>query len=1117
MLPYDSLTLKKYFNHRTFSRGQHYQKQKRVKALTINSEKNIITARVIGSDDDPYTVEIELISNKNNQTEFHGDCSCPVGYNCKHTVATLLEALSQNFSLQKQVNFSALSIPQTNRAVLSWLTQIKQTCAASPIVAKKTDESYQVLYVLKIQKRGDYLTTYVECCLVRKLKKGGYGKSQRLNLTSYARQRYVTKEAQDILIALEIARKRRDNTFYYYSSEAQFELQNEEDSVLLEKIIATGHCYWQNTSTAALTLGEKKSARLNWTIDEEGLQHVVCYVDDKPMAVLPLSIPWYVDDVEMRCGFLATTVQPTLFRALLSAPPITVNDLAVTREHLQKLNNLADIPLPHTFADAQVKQIKPTPRLRLFTAQIDYDFRYYRTDYPSEAALAELSFHYSEAQVLWYENKNPLHRWQNSQLVTYLRNAAAENNALAELSKRRLVIVQDILNNSKNSYNQCFLLTSQHMDPITFSTDHIPALKQLGWQVEFAADYPYCVLNIDDAPWYSQIDEGTGFAWFDLELGIEVEGERINLLPLLHQLLNPNIDTKSHANTFGNPNKPTECYLVPLKDGRLVRIPHERVQTILQILTELYDQDPLTDQAKLRLSRSQVGRLTELDDHISLRWLGGEKLRQLAVKLKDFSGIATVPVPNSFKADLRPYQQTGFNWLQFLREYELAGILADDMGLGKTIQALAHIAMEKVSGRMDKPCLVIGPTSLMFNWHMEAQRFTPDLKVLILQGQLRKKFFPEIHNYDIILTTYPLLPRDQEFLLKQQFYLLILDEAQAIKNPRNQAAEIVQQISAQYRLCLTGTPIENHLGELWSLFHFLLPGFLGDMKQFQRLYRMPIERQQNQERRTKLTQRIAPFILRRTKDQILKELPPKIETLHYVELQGEVRDLYETIRISMQEKLSQQIAKMGFARSHIMILDALLKLRQICCDHRLLKKEIAKNIKQKSAKLVLLMDLLRELLQEGRKVLLFSQFTEMLVLIEQELIAEKMDYLILTGQTQDRATPVQQFQQGKANLFLISLKAGGTGLNLTAADTVIHYDPWWNPAVENQATDRAHRIGQEKTVFVYKLVAKDTVEEKILALQQHKKALVEKILSEKFTERTQFTQAELENLFAPLE
>jgi SNF2 family DNA or RNA helicase len=344
----------------------------------------------------------------------------------------------------------------------------------------------------------------------------------------------------------------------------------------------------------------------------------------------------------------------------------------------------------------------------------------------------------------------------------------------------------------------------------------------------------------------------------------------------------------------------------------------------------------------------------------------------------------------------------------------------------------------------------------------------------------------------------------------------VLDEAQNIKNANTHAAQTVGDIPARHRLCLSGTPMENHLGELWSLFHFLMPGFLGSQKRFGVLFRNPIERQGNSEKMDQLRKRITPFMLRRTKDVVASELPPKIETLMPVPLQGKQADLYETIRLGMEKTVRDALNAQGLAKSQITILDALLKLRQVCCDPRLLKLGAASQVQQ-SAKLEQLLDMLPEMVAEGRKILLFSQFTQMLGLIEQELPRLGIPWVKLTGQSKNRDAIIDRFTSGEVPLFLISLKAGGVGLNLPQADTVIHYDPWWNPAVENQATDRAHRIGQTQNVWVLKLVAQGTIEERMLALQERKAQLAQDMYSGAVQRKEPlFGESDLNELFKPL-
>jgi len=472
-------------------------------------------------------------------------------------------------------------------------------------------------------------------------------------------------------------------------------------------------------------------------------------------------------------------------------------------------------------------------------------------------------------------------------------------------------------------------------------------------------------------------------------------------------------------------------------------------------------------------------------------------------------------VPEALQAELRPYQREGLRWLNALAEAEVGGVLADDMGLGKTLQLIAHLLSLKESGSLTSPALIVVPTSLIPNWIAESARFAPSLSLLALHGPQRAEGFAQLGTFDIVLTSYALLPRDVAALKKQPFALVVLDEAQQVKNPRTQARRALLALQAPRCLCLTGTPLENHLGELWSQIDLAVPGLLGDEGAFRRHYRGPIEKQHDLEVQERLNRRIAPFILRRTKGQVASELPAKTEITRRVVFEGRQRDLYESLRLSLSEELRDVIAQRGIAHSGIVVLDALLKLRQVCCDPRLVKLEAARGVRE-SAKFELLMDMLPNLLAEGRRVLLFSQFTEMLKLIAHELDRRRISYVTLTGETRDRAEPVQRFQAGEVPLFLLSLKAGGVGLNLTAADTVIHYDPWWNPAAEAQASDRAHRIGQDKPVFVFRLITANTVEERIEELKARKAELAHAVLEGGGSrEKLSFDQSDLDALLAP--
>lgn len=485
-----------------------------------------------------------------------------------------------------------------------------------------------------------------------------------------------------------------------------------------------------------------------------------------------------------------------------------------------------------------------------------------------------------------------------------------------------------------------------------------------------------------------------------------------------------------------------------------------------------------------------INELKNLDVELVL----SEAFENFWKQMSTFSTSEDLKLPEGVNAEFREYQTKGFGWLWFMYKYGLNGILADDMGLGKTLQALAVIQKAKEEdGPM--PTLVICPTTVVFNWESEIQKFAPTLTTLKLSGTERKQFFKHIPEFDVVITSYALVRRDIEKLKDINFRYIILDESQNIKNAMSQTAQAVKKLNATHKLALSGTPIENKLEELWSVFDFLMPGFLFSMADFNSRYVNPIMERQDKTVEKRLKLQIYPFILRRMKRDVAKDLPDKVENIAYCELTDEQRDFYLQVLDSTKEELFKSIEQNGLEKSRLSIFSALLRLRQICCHPRLYDKENVKNIIS-SGKFEKLKVMLEEIISEGHRVLLFSQFVDMLDIVKAWLEREGIEYEYLTGKTKDRQGAVERFNSSnKIPIFLISLKAGGTGLNLTGADYVIHYDPWWNPAVEDQATDRAYRIGQTKKVFVYRLITKNTVEEKIQKLKTIKRNLVDSVIS----------------------
>ncbi|MEO6920386.1 MAG: DEAD/DEAH box helicase [Collimonas sp.] len=1144
----------------TFDRGQEYVRQRRV--LAVEQDGDVLNAIVRGSGSNVYQQEITL-SVFRDAPDIDSVCSCPVGSNCKHVAAALIEYLQRPSSDQITIATDrlraqepavivtkpipkpvakAISPQPLARPMEAWLTRVQSEIAGAASTPPQTGlrqkvATHQVVFVLSAAYNGKKAVLHL--CKAQPRPNGQFLSAQPV--TDVPRLLadptvFLRPEDRD-LIGLFVAQNDGN-----HAQHAACELSGQLGAQLLRALLQQQRLLWANSlsdlvkgTAYPLQLAPPRRASLAWheapddgrdaardlwqlgwqfetAIEAAATATAASKQARKSLDyMLPTEPPWYIDNLS--CGELLLSHRDSRISSkalndlVIQAPMLDPDDrLAVAQQLLTQ--GLTDvIPFPPQVAQTVRRDIAPQPLLVLGNLP--------SVSNPLMQDFAELHFRYDDA-IASAQFTPSLSRNTAAGIEQIMRDRAAET----ALQQTLLALGMQALEGTQHPLAMMpgmFMLPDQSAW-LRFAKQGLPQLIAQGWQIDKRAEYRFDVAEVED--WYAEVDEAADDAGggFDLQMGIVVNHQRVSLLPLLVDLIRQapqDFDPRTMALRDDQ-----DELLVRLADGVHVAMPWGRIKPILNTLGELYFTEK--PDGPVRLSALDAARLAELDAGNKLRWIGGDRLRSMGQKLHTFGGIKQVSAPPGLQATLRDYQLQGVAWMQFLREYDLAGILADDMGLGKTVQTLAHILIEKQSGRLTAPALVIAPTSLMDNWQQEAARFAPDLRVLVLQGKQRLEQFEQIADCDLVLTTYALLPRDEERWREHAFHLLILDEAHYIKNPRSKVAQSAAMLNARHRLCLTGTPVENHLGELWAQFHFLLPGLLGDEKSFNRDFRQPIEKQGDATRRGLLSRRIKPFLLRRTKDKVAKELPPKTEMLRSVTLTGAQRDLYENVRLVMDKKVREEIAKKGVARSHIVILEALLKLRQACCDPRLLKTDQpeaeAAQAEMPSAKLQELLEMVDELRQEDRRILVFSQFTSMLALIAEELRERDIGYTMLTGATQDRAEAVRKFQDGEVPVFLISLKAGGVGLNLTAADTVIHYDPWWNPAAESQATDRAWRIGQDKPVFVYKLIAKGTVEESIQLLQQKKADLAQAMLSPEGdeTQNVGLTQDDLQVIFAPL-
>jgi hypothetical protein len=853
-----------------------------------------------------------------------------------------------------------------------------------------------------------------------------------------------------------------DSTDYYGSRyEQSLTLSIENSSALIAKLARSGKLYvnsYHEISDDIVQLGwisdEKFDLKFEVIAHEnDRLRLGICAVSPEitlSLADLKIVAPYYLIDAKNRLGLFRNEAPTSLLHLMTSTDPIDVPRKHAT-DLIEKLMNLpAGLGIKFTGCeDIQPRRISSAPRPRV---QI------------KESKLYSDSFE-AHAQMDYDGILIPLLK-RTGEFFDKTRGSIVQIDTAFHDQCQELLTSIGV--RSRQGYQGFQLTLLKKKLP-----EIVQQLIKSGWHVEAEGKLYRTASSF-------KMDVVSGIDWFELNGKATFDQTEVDLPRLIQSL------------RAGEQS-------VVLDDGTIGVIPEDWVKRFSSLANLATSED-----GSLKFGRSQVGLLDALlaeQGEVNV----DEKFAAARESLRRFDRIQPQEAPAGFVGLLRPYQKLAQGWFEFLRNMGFGGCLADDMGLGKTIQVLSLLEHRRQLN--SGPSVIVVPRSLIFNWTAEAKKFAPQLRVLDQSHSQRQKGTDHLRDFDLVLTTYGTLRRDAAFLKDFEFDYVVLDEAQAIKNANTEAAKAARLLKGRHKLALSGTPIENHLGELWSLFDFLNPGMLGRIGRF-----AGMAREADEDQRKMLGAAVRPFILRRTKKQVAPELPDRVEQTVVVELDAEQRRSYNELRDYYRQKLLNKIDTDGIGKSQIVILEALLRLRQAACHPGLIDKA---RIGEPSAKVDELVDRLTSASETGERVLVFSQFTSLLAIVKVRLKAASIPFLYLDGKTKNRQELVDQFQSGTGPaVFLISLKAGGVGLNLTAARSVYLLDPWWNPAVEAQAIDRAHRIGQQQTVFATRLITADTVEQKVLELQAKKKGLADAIVNADNSGLSSLTKEDLELLLA---
>jgi len=1018
----------------SWRRGYNYYQKSQI--LEIERQENLVKAKVKGNFQAHYNIELELSEN-----DVKANCDCPLTEEwCKHAVAVGLEAI-------KKHHYDDFVTERTD--------QIFEYPEENP--PKLTNPKGAYKFVLDAKKRPKFISIQI---IDRK-------------------SNQVVNDIESLLKAVLALQKTGEITEFNQAEKIELGLIQE----LFKQLRPTQKYAWYDVPTTKFDAIMNFLKHAEEVIDGETKKRLLfenaewklmLSVNVSAVGNVLLSLHWHrPNSVDVypfeEVDYLARTIQWGKYKNLIFpiSTPVSVLPHYLTKatftdirddeggkfvyEELPKLKKLMPVEISETLERLTLEQRPPRSILKLslneelgLKGTLDFEYDGNRVSYSKTTQKTPyITIKYPKEDLIYWVKRNLKYEKSSFDILQECRFAPTQTNNLT-------------------------LTTDDAVDFYNFHMTHAPR----DWA--FESDDDLTVLKLHEKPLTinakADFDKTTDS--FNIEFYFSLGRKKI-----------PFEELEEHF-------KAGRKYCNPDGQG-FVEIPTTKM---LMITKSLNSFDAIKDVLgeKYHIKTFRAGIIAELLD-LGVEFKMGKKFDKFWQQISTFNTMEEVELPKGLHAELREYQSKGLSWLWFLYSYGLNGILADDMGLGKTVQTLALFQKAREE-KGQAPSLVLCPTTVVFNWENELAKFTPDLKVVNLTGATRASLYKEIKGADVVITSYALVRRDIEQLRKYDFRFIVLDESQNIKNADSQTAQAVKRLKGNHKFALSGTPIENRLSELWSIFDFLMPDFLYDEAEFNYRFIIPIMEREDKTVGARLKRQIYPFILRRMKRDVAKDLPDKVENLAYCELTPEQREFYLEVLDSTKQEIFG-LANQGLEKNRMSIFAALLRLRQICCHPRLYDKDGQRGPIE-SGKFERLKVMLEEIISEGGRILLFSQFVDMLDIVREWLRKKGIKHEYLTGQTKDRKEAVERFNSDESiPIFLISLKAGGTGLNLTGADYVIHYDPWWNPAVEDQATDRAYRIGQTKKVFVYRIITKGTVEEKIQKLKAKKRDLVDSIIS----------------------